>query len=123
MTTKETTSEGTRASPRRGQIVTVAAAPIAFAFVARIGVLPAAIAAALAAFVANGLMNAPSRYRRHGWGQVRQAVDHSLGKSGAIYPEESVSIPTARHVEVGRNDPCPCGSGRKHKRCCGDQAR
>ncbi len=19
---------------------------------------------------------------------------------------------------VGRNDPCPCGSGRKHKRCC-----
>jgi hypothetical protein len=20
--------------------------------------------------------------------------------------------------EVGRNDPCPCGSGRKHKRCC-----
>ncbi len=22
-------------------------------------------------------------------------------------------------VKVGRNDPCPCGSGRKHKRCCG----
>lgn len=21
--------------------------------------------------------------------------------------------------EVGRNDPCPCGSGRKYKRCCG----
>ena len=20
---------------------------------------------------------------------------------------------------VGRNDPCPCGSGRKFKRCCG----
>ncbi len=20
---------------------------------------------------------------------------------------------------VGRNDPCPCGSGRKHKKCCG----
>lgn len=19
----------------------------------------------------------------------------------------------------GRNEPCPCGSGRKHKRCCG----
>lgn len=19
----------------------------------------------------------------------------------------------------GRNDPCPCGSGRKHKKCCG----
>ncbi len=21
--------------------------------------------------------------------------------------------------KVGRNDPCPCGSGKKHKRCCG----
>jgi uncharacterized protein len=22
-------------------------------------------------------------------------------------------------VEIGRNDPCPCGSGRKYKKCCG----
>ena len=21
--------------------------------------------------------------------------------------------------KVGRNDPCPCGSGRKYKNCCG----
>lgn len=21
--------------------------------------------------------------------------------------------------QVGRNDPCPCGSGKKHKKCCG----
>jgi uncharacterized protein len=28
---------------------------------------------------------------------------------------------TLRHEgpRVGRNDPCPCGSGRKHKQCCG----
>jgi uncharacterized protein YecA (UPF0149 family) len=27
--------------------------------------------------------------------------------------------PTRRaHRRVGRNDPCPCGSGRKFKRCC-----
>jgi uncharacterized protein len=25
----------------------------------------------------------------------------------------------AKSAKVGRNDPCPCGSGRKHKRCCG----
>ncbi len=24
-----------------------------------------------------------------------------------------------RALKVGRNDPCPCGSGRKYKRCCG----
>lgn len=25
---------------------------------------------------------------------------------------------TARSIKVGRNDPCPCGSGKKSKRCC-----
>jgi SEC-C motif len=24
----------------------------------------------------------------------------------------------ARSTKAGRNDPCPCGSGRKYKRCC-----
>jgi uncharacterized protein len=26
--------------------------------------------------------------------------------------------PTPRS-KIGRNDPCPCGSGKKYKRCCG----
>ncbi len=27
------------------------------------------------------------------------------------------------HVEhIGRNDPCPCGSGKKYKKCCGKNA-
>jgi uncharacterized protein len=24
--------------------------------------------------------------------------------------------------QVGRNDPCPCGSGKKYKKCCMDKA-
>ena len=24
--------------------------------------------------------------------------------------------------KVGRNDPCPCGSGKKYKKCCGSAA-
>lgn len=24
-----------------------------------------------------------------------------------------------RESDVGRNDPCPCGSGKKYKKCCG----
>ena len=28
-----------------------------------------------------------------------------------------------RAPRVGRNDPCPCGSGRKFKRCCLDKRR
>jgi hypothetical protein len=27
--------------------------------------------------------------------------------------------PAVRVTTVGRNDPCPCGSGKKHKKCCG----
>jgi hypothetical protein len=30
-------------------------------------------------------------------------------------PAESPSVA----VKVGRNDPCPCGSGKKYKKCCG----
>jgi preprotein translocase subunit SecA len=25
----------------------------------------------------------------------------------------------ARSEKIGRNDPCPCGSGKKYKKCCG----
>jgi uncharacterized protein len=32
----------------------------------------------------------------------------------------SASAGTPRPPRVGRNDPCPCGSGKKHKRCCLD---
>ena len=31
--------------------------------------------------------------------------------------------PIRRAPEPGRNDPCPCGSGKKFKKCCGDGAR
>jgi preprotein translocase subunit SecA len=34
--------------------------------------------------------------------------------------EEDSKKPVKRHdKKVGRNDPCPCGSGKKYKRCCG----
>lgn len=30
--------------------------------------------------------------------------------------------PIVNKPRPGRNEPCPCGSGRKHKRCCGGRA-
>jgi hypothetical protein len=27
--------------------------------------------------------------------------------------------PLIREPKIGRNDPCPCGSGKKYKKCCG----
>jgi preprotein translocase subunit SecA len=35
-------------------------------------------------------------------------------------PEEAPARPVRREApKVGRNDPCPCGSGKKYKQCCG----
>ena len=31
--------------------------------------------------------------------------------------------PVRTGPKVGRNDPCPCGSGKKYKKCCGRAAR
>jgi len=30
----------------------------------------------------------------------------------------STSISYPQHMKIGRNDPCPCGSGKKYKKCC-----
>ncbi len=32
---------------------------------------------------------------------------------------ESRRVPEVAPLKVGRNDPCPCGSGKKFKNCCG----
>jgi len=34
-------------------------------------------------------------------------------------PEKAAQSPYKAALKVGRNDPCPCGSGKKFKRCCG----
>jgi len=34
--------------------------------------------------------------------------------------EVSIDLPIRRSIpKVGRNEPCPCGSGKKYKNCCG----
>jgi hypothetical protein len=43
------------------------------------------------------------------------------GKGTATKKIKKTKIPKEAKVEVrvGRNDPCPCGSGKKYKKCCG----
>ena len=36
-----------------------------------------------------------------------------------IYHEQKISGTVRKDKKVGRNDPCPCGSGKKYKKCCG----
>lgn len=37
----------------------------------------------------------------------------------ALYLEQKKSGTIVKAKKVGRNDPCPCGSGKKYKHCCG----
>ncbi len=39
--------------------------------------------------------------------------------SGAAEPAEKQMPVTREEEKIGRNDPCPCGSGKKYKKCCG----
>lgn len=40
----------------------------------------------------------------------------------ALYLEEKKSGTIVKGQKIGRNDPCPCGSGKKYKKCCGKNA-
>ena len=36
-----------------------------------------------------------------------------------LYKEQKESTTIRKEKKIGRNDPCPCGSGKKYKKCCG----
>lgn len=36
-----------------------------------------------------------------------------------LYLEQKKSKTIVKGEKIGRNDPCPCGSGKKYKKCCG----
>jgi preprotein translocase subunit SecA len=45
--------------------------------------------------------------------------DRSVGRDGTTRRRISAGDTYTAQEKVGRNDPCPCGSGLKHKKCCG----
>ena len=48
--------------------------------------------------------------------QEKQRQDYVMSRG-----EDTPAPKTVRrdHDKIGRNDPCPCGSGKKYKKCCG----
>lgn len=55
---------------------------------------------------------------------VEDALDQRLmlhGRKPVFSAEDSpeASDPEPSRSKIGRNDPCPCGSGKKYKKCCG----
>ena len=56
-----------------------------------------------------------------------QGPQGTLGGGAPELAEEPeaprVAVPVVRDApKGGRNDPCPCGSGKKYKKCCGKAA-
>ena len=43
-------------------------------------------------------------------------------KKKQLYREQKQSGTIRKGKKIGRNDPCPCGSGKKYKMCCGRNA-
>jgi hypothetical protein len=44
-------------------------------------------------------------------GALKQAFVEASGEKAATFQRPA--------AKIGRNDPCPCGSGKKYKKCCG----
>ena len=46
--------------------------------------------------------------------QFDKLMNKNLG-----FMSQPKGTPTVNEPKIGRNDPCPCGSGKKYKKCCG----
>ncbi|MFQ3574578.1 MAG: SEC-C metal-binding domain-containing protein, partial [Thermodesulfovibrionales bacterium] len=49
--------------------------------------------------------------------QEIQEMSHQRAEQSRI--SDAKKEPTKKDRKIGRNDPCPCGSGKKFKKCCG----
>ena len=65
--------------------------------------------------LATNLYNALPAWQLCGWSE-RELRERETGQKTFYNPDGTVR-------KVGRNEPCPCGSGKKYKNCCGRGAR
>jgi preprotein translocase subunit SecA len=61
---------------------------------------------------------APSQPRRQDMSQMQTSRTDLVTNGG----EPKSKMPVHVEKQVGRNDPCPCGSGKKYKNCHGKEA-
>lgn len=67
-------------------------------------------------FVYQDSLNTTPEYPAPKREPIRERVEATTTNSGQA---EQRPEPIRAAVKVGRNQPCPCGSGRKYKQCCG----
>ncbi|MEI7597746.1 MAG: DUF1186 domain-containing protein [Aestuariivirga sp.] len=59
-----------------------------------------------------------SRWYRYSEAYIRENSAKASGAGGSAFPWDLADIAYNPNRHVGRNDPCPCGSGKKFKKCC-----
>jgi preprotein translocase subunit SecA len=52
-------------------------------------------------------------------GDGRRRRERELTPTRSLRPAAAPAMTAVPRAKVGRNDPCPCGSGKKYKKCCG----
>ncbi|WP_130861345.1 preprotein translocase subunit SecA [Bacilliculturomica massiliensis] len=52
-------------------------------------------------------------------GTMTDEEGRPLPKETKVPERQGKQMPVHKEPTVGRNDPCPCGSGKKYKKCCG----
>jgi len=70
----------------------------------------------------SGTVEFEAKYERDGMNEVHHELAKFKKDNGEwLYEEGQVTPKTVvrSSPKVGRNEPCPCGSGKKFKHCCG----
>jgi uncharacterized protein YchJ len=67
----------------------------------------------------DGTVSFIARYSHNGTeGALKETSQFRRIDGRWLYWDRQREASAPRRVGVGRNDPCPCGSGKKHKKCC-----
>ncbi len=71
----------------------------------------------------NFLRNIPQQTKHEAPSAFGETPKPDKGKASDVVSEAAAAIDKAKPIQtgpkVGRNDPCPCASGKKYKQCCG----
>lgn len=69
----------------------------------------------------DGIVEFKATYIENGKTIVHHERSYFVKKNGVWFYQKWLPVTSTRINEnkIGRNDPCPCGSGKKYKKCCG----
>ncbi|MGC2855745.1 YchJ family protein [Novispirillum sp. DQ9] len=68
----------------------------------------------------DGWVEFVARFRFEGEDRAHHESSYFIKRDGQwLYHAGNLGPRPRRVQKVGRNDPCPCGSGKKYKKCCG----